>query len=199
MSGAPEPVSSKGETTRRAILNAAIERFGRDGYRATSVADIARDAEVSGTLAYAYFDDKEDLFLAALDDDTVSVINEGVASILEDTGDDSWRGTLIFTLVDAVENHPLARRMLSGLEPNVTDRIIELPALEDLRKTVAERLAAEQRAGLVRADIDPVRIGSGVVTICLTLLMAIEQFGRQGIDQYGPDVLAVFAAAIDAP
>lgn len=39
--------ASKGARTRQAILAAAIARFGRDGYRATSVADIARDANAT--------------------------------------------------------------------------------------------------------------------------------------------------------
>ena len=47
------PAEGKGELTRRAILDAAIERFGREGYRATSVADVARGAGVGGTVAYA--------------------------------------------------------------------------------------------------------------------------------------------------
>ena len=96
----PAP-TTKGEQTRRSILLAAIERFGQDGFRATSVADIARDAGVSGTRAYAYFDNKEALFLAALDTDVAEVIDEGVSSVLETAGDDAWRGTLIFTLMEA--------------------------------------------------------------------------------------------------
>ena len=44
---------TKGAQTRRAILSAAVARFGRDGYRATSVADIARDANVGGTQYWA--------------------------------------------------------------------------------------------------------------------------------------------------
>ena len=63
---------TKGEQTRQAILDAAIARFGRDGYRATSVADIARDAGVGGTVAYAYFPNKEALFLAAIDEDAAA-------------------------------------------------------------------------------------------------------------------------------
>jgi AcrR family transcriptional regulator len=47
--------AQKGAQTQRAILDAAIARFGRDGYRATSVADIARDAGVGGTVPYTYF------------------------------------------------------------------------------------------------------------------------------------------------
>lgn len=198
MSTATDPVATKGELTRRTILDVAIDRFGRDGYRATSVADIARDAGVSGTLAYAYFDNKQALFLAALDDDVVEVIDEGVRSVLETTGDDTWRGTLIFTLIDAVDRHPLARRMLAGLEPDVTDRIMELPALEDLRAAVAARLRADQHAGLVRAEIDPVAIGNGTVTIFLSLLMSAVQLGPEGAQRHGRDVLAVIEAAIDA-
>jgi AcrR family transcriptional regulator len=189
--------TTKGELSRRAILDAAIERFGRDGFRATSVADIARDAGVSGTLAYAYFDNKEALFLAALDDDVVGVIDEGVSSVLETTGDDSWRSTLIITLMASVDRHPLARRMLAGLEPDVTDRIMEIPALEGLRKAVAARLRADQEAGLVRTDIDPVAIGGGTVSIFISLLMSVVQFGHHGADKYGRDVLAVIEAAID--
>src|SRR5580704_12539010 len=94
---------TKGAQTRRAILQAAIARFGRDGFRATSVADIARDANVGGTVAYAYFPNKEALFLAAIDEDAAAVIEEGVSSIIKVPDVQDWRQTLIFTLVDAVQ------------------------------------------------------------------------------------------------
>lgn len=195
---------AKGEHTRRVILDAAIERFGRDGFRSTSVAEIARDADVGGTVTYAYFPNKEALFLAALDEDAAGVIQEGVSFIFTDSDSDSgdsraWRETLIFTLVDAVERHPLARRVLSGLEPHVTGRMLELPALTELRKAVAERLWAEQVTGIVRPDVDPVAVGSGMVVIIISVLMSILQFGRVGIGLYGADVLAVFEAALDPP
>src|SRR5581483_7581307 len=146
----------KGEQTRQSILEAAIVRFGREGYRATSVADIARDASVGGTVPYAYFDDKEALFLAALDEDAAAVIHEGLASAFENptAGLSEWRQTLLVTLVGAVARHPLARRVLAGLEPDVTDRVLDIPALSELRKACAERLRTEQLAGSVRRDID---------------------------------------------
>ncbi|MER3452640.1 MAG: hypothetical protein C4344_02885 [Acidimicrobiia bacterium] len=182
----PSPARTKGERTREAILRAAIARFGRDGYRATSVADIARDAGVGATAVYAYFPGKEALFLAAADEDAAGVIREGV-SVLDAPIGAAWRESLIFTLVDAVERHPLARRLLAGLEPEVTERVLGVPALAELRKAVAERLRAEQLAGNVRADIDPVRVGSGLVTILLSLLMSVVQVGRGA------------AAALDPP
>src|SRR3954453_9045809 len=121
---------SKGEVTRAAILEAAIVRFGRDGYRPTSAADIARDAGVGRTVAYAYFPNKEALFLAALDEDAAAVIREGMSSGLDGpaAGVQDWRQMLLFSHVDAVERQPLARRLLAGLEPDVTDRVLEIPA-----------------------------------------------------------------------
>ena len=197
-------ISTKGEQTRAAILTAAIARFGREGYRATSVADVARDAGVGGTVPYAYFPSKEALFLAAIDEDAAGVIEEAVATLLTDGARGpavlaDWRQTLIFTLVDAVERHPLARRLLAGLEPEVTERVLGIPALEELRKAVAERLRAEQLAGTVRSDVDPVAIGNGVVTIMLSLLMSVVQVGGNAAATYGGDVTAVFAAALEPP
>lgn len=198
MAPATPTTAAKGEQTRRAILDAAIARFGRDGYRTTSVADIARDADVGGTVTYAYFPNKEALFLAALDEDAAAVIHEGVTSVFDDRDAEAWRETLIFTLVDAVEQHPLARRVLAGLEPHATGRVLELPALAELRAAFAERLRAGQATGVVRADIDPVTVGGGAVVIIVSLLMSILQFGREGVDLYGGDVVAVFRAALDA-
>jgi AcrR family transcriptional regulator len=197
MSATRASTPSKGELTRRAILDAAIARFGRDGYRATSVADIARDASVGGTVAYAYFPNKEALFLAAVDHDAAAVIVEGVSHILEDLENDDWRGTLVFTLIDAVDRHPLARRLLAGLEPEVTARVMDIPALHELRKACAERLRTEQASGRVRPDIDAVAVANGIVTICLSLLRAVVQIGSDVTVTYAADVAAVFAAALD--
>ena len=188
---------TKGEQTRQTILDAAIERFGHDGFRSTSVAEVARGAEVGGTVAYTYFENKEALFLAALDEDVAGVINEAVTSILEPGADDAWRGTLIFTLIEALEQHPLARRVVAGLEPQATGRVIELPALADLRLAIADRLRSDQEAGLVRPDIDPDAVGSGSVTLFISLLMSTVQFGLDVVDVYGPDVMALLGAAID--
>lgn len=188
---------TKGAQTRRAILEAAIVRFGREGYRSTSVADIARDAAVGGSVAYAYFADKEALFLAALDADAAAVIHQGLSSAFGSLDVGDWRRTLIFTLVDAVERHPLARRLLAGLEPDVTDRVLEIPALTELRGACVERVRAEQLAGTVRPDIDPVAIGNGIVALMLSLLMSIVQLGIEAAGPYTSDVAAVFEAALD--
>ncbi|MFV0315791.1 MAG: TetR/AcrR family transcriptional regulator [Microthrixaceae bacterium] len=195
---APER-ASKGERTRRAILGAAVQRFASDGYRTASVADIARDAGVGGSLPYAYFQNKADLFLAALDEDTAALMAQGLANVTDDPEDRSWRENLVFTLVAALEDHPLAKRVLAGLEPEATYSVIDLPALAELSKAVVERLRSEQATGAVRSDIDPEEIGNGSVVIIISLVMSVLQFGEERTRKHSRDVLAVFEAAIDPP
>lgn len=187
---------TKGEQTRHSILTAAIARFGREGFRATSVADIARDAGVGGTVPYAYFPNKEALFLAALDEDAAAVIEEGLDSVRDDTALGAWRQALIFTLVGAIEQHPLARRVLAGQEQDMVQRVLEIPALTELRKACGERLREEQGTGTVRPDVDPVAMGNGVVSIMLSLLMSVVQLGAAAAAVYADDVVAVFEAAL---
>ena len=190
---------AKGEQTRTAVLDAAIARFGRDGYRATSVADIARDAGVGGTVAYAYFPNKEALFLAAVDEDAAAVIDEGASTLRTGSSIDDWRQGLLFTLVTALDRHPLARRLLAGLEPEVTGRVLGIPALSELRKEVAERLRTEQASGEVRADVDAAEMADGIVSIVLSLLMSVVQIGAEAALPYATSVTAVFEAALQVP
>jgi AcrR family transcriptional regulator len=192
-------LGTKGERTRQGLLEAAIQRFGRDGYRRTSVAEIARDAGLSGTAAYAYFPNKEALFLAAVDEDAAAVIEEGLSSLTGDADVDQWRHTLIFTFLAALERRPLARRVLSGLEPEFTTRLLAIPALEQLRKESCERIRTQQLAGEVRTDIDAQRVANGMVTLVLSLLMSLLQTGADPATVLGADVAAVFDAALSPP
>ncbi|MEU8015594.1 TetR family transcriptional regulator [Micromonospora parva] len=52
--------------TRKLLLDAARQRFARDGYAATTVRDIADDAGVNVALISRYFTSKEGLFEACL-------------------------------------------------------------------------------------------------------------------------------------
>ena len=197
MTAVETPVTEgKGAQTRRAVLDAAIALFGRDGFRLTSVADIARDASVGGTVAYAYFPNKEALFLAAVDEDAAAVISEGLSSALAETNAKVWRRTLVTVLVASLDHHPLARRLLAGLEPEVTVRVLEIPALAELRKALAEKLRSEQLDGLVRPDIDTTSTANAVVAVMLSLLMSVVQLGERAGDLYGDDIAALFEAAI---
>src|SRR3546814_14847779 len=95
---------------------------------------------------------------------------------------------LVFTLISALDHHPLARRVLAGLEPEVTERVLEIPALGEMRRACAERIRHEQEAGVARPDIDPVSIGNGMVSNVLSLLMSVVPVGQSAALTYRPQV-----------
>lgn len=58
----------KSERSRRLVLDAALRLFSRQGFRATSVRDIADGAGVSTGNLYHHFPDKESIFRTLLDE-----------------------------------------------------------------------------------------------------------------------------------
>src|SRR5438045_6729250 len=103
---------TKGERTRQALLDSAVRRFAADGYRATSLADIAREAGITPAAAYPYFGGKDGLFTAAVDADAAGLIDEAVFHVVDDRFDGDWV-ELIAKLLAGLEHHPLARRILA--------------------------------------------------------------------------------------
>ncbi|MFF1818932.1 TetR family transcriptional regulator [Kribbella sp. NPDC058245] len=59
----------KSERTRAAILTAARERFGADGYERATVRSIAADAAIDPAMVIRYFGSKEKLFAEAVEFD----------------------------------------------------------------------------------------------------------------------------------
>ena len=192
------PALSKGERTRQALLEGAIKRFAADGFRATSLADIARAANVTPAAAYAYFANKEALFTEAVDTDAAGLIEDAVMPLLAAGFHNDW-AKLARALTDGLADHPLARRLLAGLEPEFTERMLDLPALAQLRNGLALVLAAGQEVGEVRADIDPTTIAMGLEMTVLALLIAGLQTGIAPDSDRMASVMAVLEAAVSAP
>ena len=186
---------TKGERTRARVLEEAVRRFAADGYRSTSVAGVARAAGVTPAAVYAYFDGKEGLFDAAVDHDAAGLIRE----VLEEGGwpqGEAWV-QVIPRLMAGVERHPLARRVLSGQEPDAVQRLLGIPALRDLEAKIADDLRLGQSLGLVRPDIDPGLVATGLESLVLALLIAIHTTSiGTGDERRSQGVFAVLAAAI---
>jgi AcrR family transcriptional regulator len=190
------PSPSKGDRTRQALLDAAIVRFAREGFRGTSVADVCRDAGLSTTASYPYFANKEALFVASVDEDVAALIEDAVSFVAIDQDPDGWGGVMMQALLDHMPAHPLAARILKGLEPDFTMRLLYIPALQELRKAVTELIRTGQVAGKVRQDIDPARTANGLTVIVISLLMASVQTGADdGFGQIAADVESVLGAA----
>lgn len=146
---------------RRAIMEAATVLFLRDGYRSTSMDQIAADAAVSKQTVYKHFDDKEQLFRSIVLDVTTNserIIAE-LTSALSST-EVTTPADLQTVLTD------LARRYIDGvLRPHVLSlrRLIvaEADRFPDLARTyyesapsraidvVAEALRGHEQQGLL--------------------------------------------------
>ena len=166
--------TTKGERTRSRLLATAIEAFGANGFRATSVATVARAAMVSPAAVFSYWPSKEALFEAAVDTDARAVIDELLDALGPEPGIDRWV-QLVDELLKGLDRHPLSRRVLAGHEPDVIDRVLELGAFDDLRERIAESIAAAQARQAIRTDLDPRRAAVGMETITIALSMALLQ------------------------
>src|SRR3989454_12667981 len=107
----PLPVApGKGERPRQRLLEIAVRRFAVDGFRRTSVSDIAREAGLTPAAAYAYFAGKEGLFQAAVDADAGALIEAARSAAAEGASAREQLFLFVGELRERVDVHPLARR-----------------------------------------------------------------------------------------
>lgn len=64
----PTPATRKAEATRAALLEAARTVIARDGYANARIVDIAQEAGKSAGVFYSYFEDKNTLFTALVEE-----------------------------------------------------------------------------------------------------------------------------------
>ena len=129
------------------------------------------------------------------------LIDDAVSLFLLDPEPDEWGGRMMTALLAHLKDHPLAERILRGLEPEFTMRLLHIPALQELRKTVTELITSQQLEGRVRHDIDAGQTASGMVVVVISLLMASVQTGADaaGWGQVAADVESVLSAATRPP
>lgn len=197
---APHTTSAltKGERTRARILGYAVSRFASEGYHRTSVSEIARDAGVAPPAIYAYFMGKDALFRAALEADAAGLISDA-RSMTSGGSVRARRLRFLGALIERVGEHPLAYRVLAGMEPEVS-RQIRLEPVDASTVELADELADAQKRGEVRDDADPLALARGLEAIGLALLVAHVKIGpAAGDPRRAAGIAAVLDAALRAP
>jgi AcrR family transcriptional regulator len=187
----------KGDRTRQRLLQIAIRRFATDGYRRTSVSEIAREAGVTPATTYAYFTGKEGLFEAAVDADTAALMSEARTNVSGASVRARWMPWLPALLAGLVD-HPLAARVLNGKEPEMLPHLLDLESVRTVRNELAEELRQGQKTGDVRADVDPTALAWGLESVVMSLLMAYLQAGRGQSIERASGVIALVDAALRA-
>jgi AcrR family transcriptional regulator len=88
--------------TRQRLIDAAVRRFYRDGFRNVGIDQILSDVGISKTAFYKHFESKEDLMLAALEDNH-SMMLETFRRLARERGGLTPQGQLR-ALLDVVEH-----------------------------------------------------------------------------------------------
>ena len=190
--------ATKGERTRQRLLDEAVQHFGAGGYRSTSVSEIARAAGVTQATAYAYFDNKESLFAAAVDADATALVIDAHEAIDEPLVINRFRSFLV-EMYQGLTHHQLSRRILAGEEPEALPHLIDIPAIRVATRLLVEDLRAGQAAGDVRRDVDVEVLGDGFEAIILSLLIGAVQSGGMFVPRYQDGVYAAFDAMLQPP
>lgn len=160
-------------TRRSQILAAACRCFARDGFHATSIADIISESGLSAGAVYLYFNSKQELVEAVVEM-TLSTADELFAELLTDDAVPTPDETVAF-MVDAVMeravDHPelgvdMSRVALHAWaealrDPEIAERIEH--TLSSLRRHYGEVARRWQVAGLIGSDIDPEHVGAALL------------------------------------
>ena len=141
------PRTARGERTLRKILDAAIAEFGERGFAETSIVGITSRAKVALGTFYTYFDSKEALF-AALVQDMSAKVRDLVAPALAEASDalDGERLALAAYL-QFVAEHKEVYRIVDEAE------FVDPDGFRQHYETTAKRIAARLKDGVDKGEL----------------------------------------------
>lgn len=178
MSAPAKAAILRGEAARRAVLESALTLFAVNGYRRTSIEDLARHAGVSRPTVYAHFESKEDVFrslVRGLQDEHVEAMQVALA------GGGSVSDRLYAALVarfsrfvELTSTSPFARELLDEGSRICGDinRDAQARTLRLLRGLLEE--------GIARKELDLERSGLGVGAAAVVIYNCAEGAKEDG-------------------
>lgn len=169
----------KAQTTRRALLDAALSVIGSKGYSAASVEAIVEAAGVSKGTAYVHFKSKAALAQAILEESLLGLIESFTAQA--ESSEDAARTLqhMIRSFASLIFNNPefghflLSEIWREGREWSGRMRELELEILSLLESQIVRG----QCEGIIREDINP-RF-EAVALVGMVLTSALYYLGEQ--------------------
>jgi len=147
---------SKKAIRRESIIQAAIEVFGKKGFQAATISEIAQRADVAEGSIYQYFKNKEDLFFSIPIEETkefrtqLELHLEGIFGAFNKIRKFVWYFLYFFKV------NPAYGRMLM-LEMRVSKSFVKTETYDFLKKSVGhvlEIIIEGQEEGVIRKDTD---------------------------------------------
>jgi AcrR family transcriptional regulator len=143
------------ERRRRAILDAALHCFRRQGFHQTSMASICAEADISAGALYRYFPSKADIIVAIAEEEHRDA-EELIDAIANGADITESLMTLVRDVVGrCVEDHPLTADVLAEAmrDTELAKRFRE--HIIHMQRRLAIAIAAGQRRGSVDLGINP--------------------------------------------
>ena len=150
------------QATKALLLEAATDEFAEHGLAGARIDRIADRAGANKRLLYVYFGDKNDLFDAVMQEQTIAVIKAAPM-------DDGDLCAFAAARFDYMLANPKARRLAIW---STFERSEPTDAERQAFKARVETVAAAQRAGRVREDIPAVDLFAFVLRITESWLSA---------------------------
>src|SRR5918999_114719 len=162
-------------TSRDAILDAAIRCFATKGYAATTIKDLASEAQVNSALLYYYFVDKQTLYRETL---------RHVAQRLSDSAGRRLEGDLSpdqairrfvqqqaeFLIANPHVPRLMLREMLEHTGRHAEAAIVSL--IGGVFKTLCDDIRRGQEEGIFRPDVDPKYAAISTVSLVAYFVIA---------------------------
>jgi AcrR family transcriptional regulator len=154
----------RGRSKRQEIVNAATDRFGRDGYEQTKWADIAADIGVGATALYHYFESKQHCLYEIMDEAIEDFLGRFVAVTANERDPARAIEAVLASCFDLSDHNVLRNRVLvaeqgrlsspSGSEREEQARQAARSRMRELEFAWASFLAGAMRDGVI-PETDP--------------------------------------------
>ncbi len=156
-SPAKAPRTERGRKTQRKLLDAAAIEFGEKGFHEASISSITRRAKVALGSFYTYFDSKESLFQALVQDMSGQVKSVAVGAVqkLKERGPAGAldiEETALASFLGFASEHKEIYRIID--ESEFVDPAVYRRHYEATAARIHERLLAGAMSGELRGDIE---------------------------------------------
>jgi len=185
---AKAPRTERGRRTLRALLDAAADEFGEKGYHDAAIARIAARANMAIGSFYTYFDSKEDIFRALVQDMSRQVRGTVGPRIAAEPDRLEGERIGIETFLGFVRAHKALYRIIDQAQFVVAD------AHHDHYRGIADGYRRSLDAAVEKGQVRP---GDNEVRAWAIMGMNVFLGLRFGIWDDGSDAAAIAAAAAE--
>jgi AcrR family transcriptional regulator len=153
----PPPLTARGQRTRAALVAAARTVFERDGYLDARLTDITQEAGSATGTFYTYFENKEEIFAAVLEEAQEEMLHPHVREVVDDEDPIAVIEASNRAYLTAYERNAKLMRLLEQVA-TIDDDVRELRRRRG--QLFAERNARSirdlQSRGVADPELDPV-------------------------------------------